>query len=394
MRLLWASGAPWGARTSSYSAQTALILPRLAALGHDVALLAWFGLEGGILETTLTHAGEAYPLRVYPQGADRYGNDVVAECAADWRADLTISCVDGWVLDGAAYSTSAPWAAYYPVDCWPLPPGVAETMKTHAAVSIVPSQFAVKQCADAGITARHIPYMLDDATFAPGDRASARRALGWPADGFTIAMVAANRGFPSRKAIPEALKAFALFAKRHRDAYLYLHTGRGGTEDVNVPQLIGQLGLAGRVQLPSAAAYRAGLSGAELANVYRAANVLLAPSYGEGLCLPVLEAQACGTPAIVSGWSGVAEICFDGYTIPMPGVSVSGYGFIPQDYLLPHGGNHAIPMIGEIVRALEWAYSLKDTPDRQAKRRAAVAPYAADTVAAECWAPLLRELSQ
>jgi glycosyltransferase involved in cell wall biosynthesis len=44
-----------------------------------------------------------------------------------------------------------------------------------------------------------------------------------------------------------------------------------------------------------------------LADLYRSCDVLLAPFRGEAFCLPVLEAMACGVPAVVTGAGGVMD---------------------------------------------------------------------------------------
>ena len=44
MRILWHSNAPWC--PSGYGNQSALFLPRFQALGHEVACLANYGLQG------------------------------------------------------------------------------------------------------------------------------------------------------------------------------------------------------------------------------------------------------------------------------------------------------------------------------------------------------------
>ncbi|MCK4177611.1 glycosyltransferase [Aciditerrimonas ferrireducens] len=44
-----------------------------------------------------------------------------------------------------------------------------------------------------------------------------------------------------------------------------------------------------------------------LADLYRSCDVLLAPYRGEAFCLPVLEAMACGVPAVVTGAGGAMD---------------------------------------------------------------------------------------
>jgi glycosyltransferase involved in cell wall biosynthesis len=43
--------------------------------------------------------------------------------------------------------------------------------------------------------------------------------------------------------------------------------------------------------------------------------VLNAVSLGEGFGIPVLEAQACGTPVIVGDWCAHEDLCFAGWKV-------------------------------------------------------------------------------
>lgn len=388
MRILWASGSPNMKYTSGYANQSSKCIPALAGLGHDVALFATHGWEG---MPTAMQFGE-YLIPVYPRGADRFGNDMVAQYAKEWAADITISFVDLWVLDGKRYSEAAAWCPLFPVDCEPFPQNDAANLREHAVQPLVYSRFAERVCQEAGIGAAYVPHILETDLFTLGDQKVARESLGWPADAFMVSMVAANRSFPSRKSIPECLKAFKLFSGKHSDALLYLHMGKGGPGDVNVPALIEQLGLQGRVAMPDSYSYTMGVPIERLADIYRASSVLLNPAYGEGLCMPILEAEACGTPVITGDWSGQAEVCFDGYLIEKPGRFVEGYGFVPQEYYLPHGGSHFAPGIGSIVEALERAYADEDTQVRREERHNACLFYSAEHVTANYWQPVLAEI--
>jgi len=49
----------------------------------------------------------------------------------------------------------------------------------------------------------------------------------------------------------------------------------------------------------------------QIINLYRSAEVLVAPSYYEGFCLPVLEAFACGCPVVTSARGSIPEIAGD-----------------------------------------------------------------------------------
>jgi D-inositol-3-phosphate glycosyltransferase len=59
----------------------------------------------------------------------------------------------------------------------------------------------------------------------------------------------------------------------------------------------------------------------ELADWYRAADMVLVPSHSESFGLVALEAQACGTPVVAAAVGGLRTAVRDGYS----GVLVDGH---------------------------------------------------------------------
>ncbi|WP_280767415.1 glycosyltransferase family 4 protein [Polynucleobacter sphagniphilus] len=51
------------------------------------------------------------------------------------------------------------------------------------------------------------------------------------------------------------------------------------------------------------------LSDSDLKALYKRCQVIVAPSYAEGFCLPIAEAMLSGIPAITTGWSGQLDFC-------------------------------------------------------------------------------------
>jgi len=148
--------------------------------------------------------------------------------------------------------------------------------------------------------------------------------LGLPTDRFIVGMVAANKDYPSRKALPQAIEAFAEFNKRHPDTLLYLHTAKGNAGNspkVNIPELIKHLeangypGISNSIAFVDQYMYLIGLPTAYMVDAYRAMDVLLSPSMGEGFGIPIVEAQSCGTPVITGDWTSMSELTFNGYKI-------------------------------------------------------------------------------
>jgi glycosyltransferase involved in cell wall biosynthesis len=90
-----------------------------------------------------------------------------------------------------------------------------------------------------------------------------------------------------------------------------------------------------------------------MAKIYSAMDVLLNPAMGEGFGLTVLEAQACGTPAIVTEFSAMKEVCAAGWHVKW------------DPYWTGQNSWMATPDVDDIASALEECYGLSDRQRRQ-----------------------------
>jgi glycosyltransferase involved in cell wall biosynthesis len=112
--------------------------------------------------------------------------------------------------------------------------------------------------------------------------------------------------------------SFSAHLQSHPDSHLYVHADPApnvGGFDLGV--LARVCGIPPeKITFANRDKYRVGYSQAELAALYSAADVLLAPSYGEGFGVPTIEAQACGTRVIGSGWAATADlVAEDGWLV-------------------------------------------------------------------------------
>ena len=95
-----------------------------------------------------------------------------------------------------------------------------------------------------------------------------------------------------------------------------------------------------------------------LADVYSSLDVLLNPAMGEGFGLPVLEAQACGVPAIVTDFTAMSEVCGAGWKC--------GYDRV----WTPMRAWQAWPNVEEVVESLEECYALSERDRLELRDRA------------------------
>lgn len=347
MRILISSNAPFG--TTGYSTQCRGLIGALRHLGHDVDVYAWSGLQSGALDLG--------GVMVYPRlsAAVGYGQDA-GEVARHAGSDLLITLQDVWMLpESFADSLPCPWVAWVPIDGDPVPESVLKIAKT-ADVPLVFSEFGVCKMTEAGLRRGpgfdYIPLAVDTSQFFPldgVDRRAVRKAMNLPEDAFLISMVAANTSWPSRKSIGECLTAFADFREEYPEAVLYLHMLKEppkGALGVWVEDLARELGIPQKALLfVDQNSYRIGLPDSYVANIYRASDVLLAPSQGEGFGLPIAEAQACGCPVITQNCTS------------MPELTVNGIAIEPlQAMWTPIGHFQYVASVPRIIAALEKIY--------------------------------------
>lgn len=384
MKILFHSGAPWAG--TGYGVQTALFTPRLRDLGHKVEISATWGSMGDTLEW------DGIP--VYPAD-DRYGNATLAPLYDRVKPDVLITLHDVFVLNPqiAQGRTMACWA---PVDHDPCPPKVTQFFKDSGARPIAMSRFGERALKDAGLDPLYVPHGVDTAAFRPAsNRDEVRDALGIPRDGFVAGMVANNQGHsPPRKAFPQALQAFAEFRQAHTDAVLFLHTEMGGNRSRGPARGIDLFGLLERFEIPLTAVrwtdqlqLELGVPTEYMAGLYNALDVLLMPSYGEGFGVPIIEAQACGTPVIVTDWTSMPELCGSGWIV----------GGEPIWHALPEGCADSFwmaPRVGGIAEALKQAYEKRGDEVLRAQARAFALGYDADLVTETYWMPVLEALTR
>jgi D-inositol-3-phosphate glycosyltransferase len=154
-----------------------------------------------------------------------------------------------------------------------------------------------------------IPPGVDLARFAPGDRAAARRALGLGADAVVLVFVGRIQPLKAPDVLLRATAEMLRRDPRLRSRLVAVvaggPSGSGLAEPTALQRLGASLGLGDVVRfLPPQA-------GDALAEVYRAADVVVVPSHNESFGLVALEAQACGTPVVAAGVGGlpVAVAC-------------------------------------------------------------------------------------
>lgn len=378
-KILWHSNAPWCG--TGYGQQTDIVTRQIRDAGHEVAISCFWGLGGAMLERE--------GMRLYPAD-DEWGNSTLVGIAHHFGEGevsrvQVVTLMDVWVLTAPILSTLN-LASWVPVDHDPLPPRVKEFFTRTGAHPIAMSRFGERLLRDAGLEPSYVPHVVKTDVFKPVPQGVARQLVGaLPEDAFVVGMVAANKGQAlPRKCFPQVFKAFAEICKRHDDAFLYLHSMRQEPKNgLDLVQLADVMGVPlDRIVFTPPLVLSMGMEPEKMPAVYSQFDVLASPSLGEGFGIPIIEAQACGVPVLVTDFSAMAELVGAGWKIG--GAEL---------YDPSQGANFLLPDHTEMVDALEAAYQSRSAePDQAAVDFAA--EYDADRVYEKHWVPTLGALEE
>jgi len=104
----------------------------------------------------------------------------------------------------------------------------------------------------------------------------------------------------------------------------------------------------------------------EMADLYRAADVYVQASYGEGFGLAILEAAACGKPVIATGWGAATEV-FDAGSAWFVDYELIDASRFAYDWPRDGGGIHmARPKVENLSELMRRAYESADERARVA----------------------------
>lgn len=378
--------------TTGYGVQINYLCTQLKKAGHDVAVACTYGHQSGVRVHQTPHG----PVTLYPSGWLENSLDVLGQHAmhffgGDPQGGYIITVTDQWVLLPVDLSPFKV-LAWTPVDHWPTPPEVLRFFTKSGARCLAMSEFGHRQMIEAGYTSDCVPLAVDTNVYKPtthvnigGEMVLARELLDIPEQaGFVVAMVAMNKDPQDRKNFNGAFRAFGRFWREHQDAVLYVHSDKFGIagSQLNLAELAKHAAIPPHaIVFSNTYALQIGFSAEMMAALYTAADVLLCPSKGEGFGVPMIEAQACGTPVIASDFTSQTELVGAGW-------KVSGQ----LEFDARQNASYLQPSTNEIFAALMEAYDAKDDETIPARCIEFAAKYSVEALWASAWEPVLASL--
>lgn len=370
VRILWHSAFP--DMPTGYAQETALILPRLRDLGHEIAISVTAGVE--------SHSSSWRGFKVFPKTpyAD-LGEDVVNGHYREWNADLAITFLCTWIMNPAAWRDMRVMHLS-PVDADPMSIRDYMVIANSGGLPATVSQAGMRAMRKRGLNPVYLPHGIDiNVMKPPEDRAGMRQAVGLD-DKFVVGINFMNND-KFRKSIPEQIRAFANFHKKHPDSLLAIHAIAILPEGYNLPAMCKFFGIENAVLFSDQyQLVTGGCTQEMLASWYGTCDVTMHCG-NEGFGLTRIESQACGTPIITAGWGTGPELLGAGW-------KVNGQ----LEYNDVHQADWHKPFINSIERQLENAYRDARKPLLREKARDFALNYDIDLIVNKYWKPVLDDI--
>ncbi len=376
MRILWCSNAPWV--NSGYGVFTREILRLMRNDGWPLACVAFAGLESGLLDWE--------GIRCYPKMSEAYGGDALYLHGKDWGAHVHFTMQDTPTLNSSYLAQIPVWIPYTPVHYSPAEPFVTQQLN-YAYKILTFAEFGRKGLADKGYSSTMIPEGVKTDIFYPMNKKEIREKMKIPQDMFLFGMVGANKEIPTRKGFQEALDAFKLFADKHPNAGLYIHTFENPIGAFPIKRYANEIGIGDKVFLPDNYNVAIHSDHSVINQVMNVFDCLLQPSRTEGFGLSSIEAQACGIPVIVTNFSAMPELIVDGKTGLL--VDVQKYEYSAQF------GYWAVPDMQSLYTQMEKIFEMLTKDDGTiAKdcRQHILDNFDLDKIYIKYWRPMLEAL--
>lgn len=377
MKILWHSVSPLA--PTGYGNITREVVQRLRDMGHSVRIGTKHEDHGWY---------DWNRFEVF-EGTDTY---FVNQMMAEEGFDYIFTLWDIWLLHGKRQYIKDRWVAYIPVDTETISKTLSEVC-VNTGIQVAMSRHGEREIESIGLKPFYAPHGIDTSVFKPKPegRKSFRDELGLTDKHFVIGSVGLNYG-DDRKGYVPLMRAFKEFHDRHPKSVLYLHSlaNERNTRPkcVDYHKIAKNLGIDKALIWPPQIDYAMNRIDQDwLADIYNGFDVFCLPTKGEGFGIPIIEAQACGIPAIVTRTTTGPELC-NGWLID---VTDDDKRWLPNDTWRYE------PKPAAVLKTLEAAYNFWQTDGwRQIKTdtREVALEYDWNNVWPTYWEPLFQELEE
>ena len=161
---------------------------------------------------------------------------------------------------------------------------------------------------------------VDLYTFTPGEsRSAAREYVGLPQDALVVSFVGRIQPHKGPEVLIRATSELVKHSPMLRHKLLV--NVMGGASGANTEEVDRLKELSTWLGIDDVVRFEPPVARKDLAQWYRAADLVVVPSYSESFGLVALEAQACGTPVVATAVGGLRTAVADGIS----GVLVDGH---------------------------------------------------------------------
>ncbi|MFL5963062.1 MAG: glycosyltransferase family 4 protein [Gaiellaceae bacterium] len=300
--------------------------------------------------------GSAHSLAVVNDalaGALEEAGDLVVKLAPESQPSEsgTVGVASQWPPDFEAPS-DGPFVLYQPWEFGEIPAAWAESIRARVDEVWTPSEYSRRSFLAAGVApelVHVVPNGVDLERFTPAGEA-------WPLPQPAGTVFLFVGGTTFRKGIDLLLDAYGRAFTSADDVLLVVKGFGGGTFYRGQTAEAALEEFQSCPEAPRLLAIDEEVPFDRLPSLYRSADCLVQPYRGEGFCLPVLEALACGVPAIVTDGGPTDDFAgvdcawhVDSHTIPLPDDS------LPEELRPAGGGSLLEPDVDALVDALRLA---------------------------------------